>query len=578
MEWVLNGEPSRHFPVYTRGNVSEVFPDPITPLNATTGFLANFEAGYREAFVDTGVWDNEIYRDEVPFALLGCLGGYVYINMSYLRVFAVRVPGYTPELLDRSYGVRSEDAPYERERQSWHEDPERTQQVQKWIDSEVFGATDLARFTEEKQTVLATRAERPDLTRLTAPQLITHLTSCNPLLRRLFRSHAENSLKAGFALGGVLSLCEEAGHPELAFDVVSGQGEIDSAEPSVLISELAHMVATNDVLTREFDRGVSGLLARLRALAPPETKFLTAFDKLVTDWDFRGAGEWELRRPTWGTDPERALGHIDVLRRSDATDDPTQRMADATRRRERATATVRAGLAYAESRARFDTVSAAAGLWVRGRERSRTTSAMLLHEQRLTALELGRRGVRSGALDTPEQIFMLLAEELADYICDPARYSTVLAERERYYLSLYDVEPPFIVVGQPPPQTEWSPRQQAGTTTSRAVAGDTIIGTPGSPGTVRGRVRIITDSETSELRDGEILVAKITDPSWTPLFLSAEAVVTEVGGIFSHSPIVCRELSTPCVVAAEGACATLEDGMLVEVDGTTGTVAVLPYD
>ncbi|MEZ5342126.1 MAG: PEP-utilizing enzyme [Acidimicrobiales bacterium] len=72
-----------------------------------------------------------------------------------------------------------------------------------------------------------------------------------------------------------------------------------------------------------------------------------------------------------------------------------------------------------------------------------------------------------------------------------------------------------------------------------------------------------------------MLVAPITDPSWTPLFLSADAVVVDVGAVMSHAIIVSRELGIPCVVSATDATRTIPDGALIEVDGGTGTVTVI---
>ena len=74
---------------------------------------------------------------------------------------------------------------------------------------------------------------------------------------------------------------------------------------------------------------------------------------------------------------------------------------------------------------------------------------------------------------------------------------------------------------------------------------------------------------------GEVLVAPLTDPAWTPLFLPAAAVVVNVGALMSHAVIVSRELAIPCVVSVADATKQLADGMLVEVDGTAGTVTVL---
>ena len=72
-----------------------------------------------------------------------------------------------------------------------------------------------------------------------------------------------------------------------------------------------------------------------------------------------------------------------------------------------------------------------------------------------------------------------------------------------------------------------------------------------------------------------MLIAPSTDPSWTPLFMPAAAVVVNVGAQISHAVIVSRELGLPCVVSVTGATRRIPDGALVEVDGTSGTVTIV---
>lgn len=199
---------------------------------------------------------------------------------------------------------------------------------------------------------------------------------------------------------------------------------------------------------------------------------------------------------------------------------------------------------------------------------------MLIHELRLPALELGRRAVAAGTLPDAKRIYMLFADELGAWLADPAALQGELAERERVYLELFDYEPPFVVDGQAPEWTEWA-RRDAKQSVALA-AGEVLTGVPGSPGNARGRARIVLAAdEADEFEPGEILVAPITDPSWTPLFVSAAAVVVNVGASFSHAAIVSRELGIPCVVSAIDATSRIPDGALLEVDGTTGAVTVL---
>ena len=103
-----------------------------------------------------------------------------------------------------------------------------------------------------------------------------------------------------------------------------------------------------------------------------------------------------------------------------------------------------------------------------------------------------------------------------------------------------------------------------------------LQGSPGSPGVVRGRARVLRSlSEASGLQQDEVLVAETTAPPWTPLFATAAAVVTDTGGILSHCAVVAREYRIPAVVGVGAATATIRSGQTIEVDGDGGIVRVL---
>ena len=92
---------------------------------------------------------------------------------------------------------------------------------------------------------------------------------------------------------------------------------------------------------------------------------------------------------------------------------------------------------------------------------------------------------------------------------------------------------------------------------------------------VAGWARVITDmAEITSFEPGDVLVAPQTDPSWTPLFVVASAVIVGVGAPNSHAMIVSRELGIPCVAGLEGAIQKVPDGAMVTVDGSLGTVTI----
>src|SRR4029077_7801045 len=109
-----------------------------------------------------------------------------------------------------------------------------------------------------------------------------------------------------------------------------------------------------------------------------------------------------------------------------------------------------------------------------------------------------------------------------------------------------------------------------------AVAVGTVLaGVPGCPGQATGRARVVLHpSDPAGLEPAQVRVAPLPDPSWTPLFVPAAAVVVDVGAQVSHAVIVSRELGIPCVVSVTGGTKRIPDGAMVTVDGTAGTVTV----
>ena len=100
-----------------------------------------------------------------------------------------------------------------------------------------------------------------------------------------------------------------------------------------------------------------------------------------------------------------------------------------------------------------------------------------------------------------------------------------------------------------------------------------VKGLAASPGLATGKVVQIKDSsELSKVKEGNILVAEMTDPSMVPAMEKAAAIVTNEGGLTAHAAIVSRELRIPCVVGTQTATEVLEEGMTVTVDAVRGIV------
>ncbi len=203
---------------------------------------------------------------------------------------------------------------------------------------------------------------------------------------------------------------------------------------------------------------------------------------------------------------------------------------------------------------------------LRDREVRRDRMVRAIWILRTLLREQGRRLVDAGVVETADDVFYLLVDEL-DAL--PPDVPAVVARRRAEQTRLAEVVPPAFFSG----------RWQTGTAlTAVLAAGETLPGVGACRGCARGRVRVVRPDTIDELQPGEILVAEVTDVGYTAAFSYAAAVVTELGGPMSHAAVVAREFGVPCVVDAQGATRRLPPGALVEVDGGVGEIRVLEVE
>jgi pyruvate,water dikinase len=201
------------------------------------------------------------------------------------------------------------------------------------------------------------------------------------------------------------------------------------------------------------------------------------------------------------------------------------------------------------------------------REKTKSAVLALGGEVRRIHLELGHRLFESGSLASPLDIDLLASQELEPAING---HGPSLWELDRRRAALErmseDDSMPQIFAGDPDRQIGAEPEP----------TGDTFTGWAASAGVYAGTARIITKA-TEPIEPGDILVARTTDPAWTPLFLTAGAIVVEEGGPLSHAAIIARELGLPAVLNVPGLVNRLkqQESVQLRVDGDAGTVAIL---
>ena len=576
--WITDWTPSARWPDYTRANAGEVLSTPASPLGQQFSFDNGICLGWRDGYIRTGCYRENEWTESPP-ATCGFFGGYFYINLSNVRMQGVRNPVVTVAQLDLAFFGEHPDVP----RYVPHPEDEQPGYTPKILEhlGWVMSATSWPEIDGERESTKAFAAARPDLAALSDADLLARARSTQPMLQKLFESHTVSSGSSGVAPGILFAVGQALGDPSIAMKIVAGMGEVDSAEPSYALWELSRDVCASKDLTGLFDAGVPGLVGRLEAQvesgSADASAFLVKGVAFLQEFGSRGPNEWELSAETWGTSPEIVLAALDRIRLQSDQESPRARNAARVKERETVTAAVRAQLAAlgsVELAGQFEAAVVAAHQ-LGFRERTKTNIIRVVHEGRLVFRELGRRHAEAGHLADPAHIFMLLNSELEAFIAEPGSFTETLADRSEQWQELWALEPPFFIRdGDVPPISTWTKR--GGPQADHSLVGDVLQGVPGCPGVVRGYARVILDpSQPGELEPGDILVAPMTDPAWTPLFMAAGGVVVNVGGQISHAIIVSRELGLPCVVSVTDATEKIPNGSLIEVNGDTGQVTII---
>ncbi|WP_214364845.1 PEP-utilizing enzyme [Pseudonocardia sp. H11422] len=573
--WPCDDLPSERFPIFTRANTGEVFSDAATPLTWSVFGTGVYDAAYRDGLYRIGVFTPDDFRPEGECEVVGCFGGYVYINVSISRVLAVRTPGMTADAIDRSlFGEHPDVRPYKPH--PLDDNPECTERMVAWMGS-LFSATDVPEVAEHTRRIDEVIAARPDLIALTDAELVDHYRSLVPEMRPVFATHIVHLYASNIITGLIAQVGAAVGAGELVAKVTAGLGEVDSAQQSYDLWNLSRVVRDHATVTAELDKGIDGLLSRLRDAGHDADEgvkaFLTGWDRFIADWGFLGPSVWEFRSPTYGANPEIPLRMLDHARKVADEQSPEIRTAHLAADREAAVAEIACRLEGNELQAQFLGAAHAAMLFLPAREATKVQCTRLCEEARMTMRELGGRFVERGVLARWQDVLLLMGDEIDAFVADPAPFADTVDERKATLTLLESKWPPFILEGAPPAIEEFEDRDQS--ISSPVSSGEVLQGLGVAPGSHTGPARVVRSLvDDVELEPGDVLIAMTTDSSWGPLFLTAGAVVCQTGAAISHAAIVSRELGIPAAVSVQDCTTRIVDGTVVTVNGDTGTVTV----
>jgi phosphohistidine swiveling domain-containing protein len=299
--------------------------------------------------------------------------------------------------------------------------------------------------------------------------------------------------------------------------------------------------------------------------------FFNELDRFLTDYGHREI-RMDILYPTWSEDPAPVLafvrGYLDI----GENQSPHRQQRRLVQQREELACTV-------QMRVQRDLIGRTVVWpifhWVLKNTQAHTRERDTMHFEltrmfppfRRMLQELGRRMNVRGLIEQPKDVFFLTLDELGALADSPRpMHNEVRERRAEFETSKMHAAASIIRDGEEV--------YAEGAAPAEALEGQ-FRGVAGSPGKVSGVARIIRGPEEfARLESGDILVAPLTNPVWTPLFAIAGGVVTEVGGILSHGAIVAREYGIPAVMAVAGATKLLREGQRLTIDGNKGIVFV----
>ncbi len=518
-------------PRWTRDESAERFPNPITPL--TWDFVeVGFHHSLNHSFALMGF-------PAFSGKWFGMFDGYIYGNQNAVELYARRAPVKLSSLAQLEAAL-----PKIRERFGW------------------IGPLPAAWHRGLPEYLEAIRGfEAEPVERYDPAQCWDHIERIQALGSEYFLPNIAISIGHGILHRGVQGLLALAAGPERAGALTAAL--VASETMTTRVNRELHELAA-------LARGEEGLTGRLASGDPRrvweaerqrDTTFWRGFRDFLERHGHRET-DFDAYHPTWADAPWVVLGHVHAM--IDAPAPVAERSSEEARRiRDAVLASLPSALA-----------EWVAGVIAMAREYTALDDLEHYHTTRLSrplrrgVAALGRHFVARKLMSDPLDAFFARRQELAALVRsdDPAAWASVaesIAGNKAAYLAARDNTPPWVLGATG--SAEPSP------------GGDTATGIPGSPGEAEGEVIVVRGiDDFARVPVGAVLVARTTNPAWTPLFYRARAIVTESGGPLSHGAVTAREMGIPAVMSVRGALSAYRDGERVRVNGTTGVVTRLP--
>ena len=362
-------------------------------------------------------------------------------------------------------------------------------------------------------------------------------------------------------------------------NLISGEGNIISAEPVHRLDSLAEQIVAHPELVEAFDDTNRHFLEVLPEF--PDIKAM--LDDYISKFGDRCIGELKLETVTYRQNPNLLLNILrGYVRKRRQGDDAKTEAPDATVLRAEAEQLARKRLRWRPvRRAIFFWVLKHARICVRNRENLRFERTRLFAVMRRIFLAFGEKLAMEGVITEPRDVFFLEKREIFDWGAGTAtcwNLAAIIQRRKAEYAQFAAMPIPserFSTTGAVPQGNRFQQDVPKADNPSTVDGNASLQGLPCCGGIVRGIARVVLEPSTAVDLTGCILVAIRTDPGWAPLFPVSKGVLVERGSILSHAAIVTRELGIPSIVGIKNLTEVIHDGDLIEMDGSTGAIRKL---
>ena len=307
--------------------------------------------------------------------------------------------------------------------------------------------------------------------------------------------------------------------------------------------------------------------------------FITALTEFLAMHGHRALKEFELNSVRWEEDPSPVLGMVRNYLLVDTNLEQTDSSIEA--QRESLMQLVRDELralpceTLGNPRTRLlETLVEQTKYYMKLRENSRFYHIMAFYAVRLKILKIEQELLNNKVMKCKDDIFYLHWDEIVQLQTGESDWTDVedtIRTRRMEHIRRGKMVPPKTIGIDLEEIEEYDDGYDDEYDDEKALSGQGA-----SPGRYEGIARVIMDPATdNEIEPGEILIAPYTDPAWTPLFLTANAAVIEVGSYLSHAGTIAREYGMPCVVDVANCTSKITTGTRISVDGSNGKVTVL---